>query len=149
MNCGLKSKTFNLLGTPNVSPGVAIETALETKARLIGVFMSVTGSGTASFALFATVGGVDIAIANGNVTSPMTNRSWWAGINQNNNVAVIQAAPAADTTNGIWPLCAPPKWVDTISGAVFDLKLLVETTLGGSVTVLYTVDPPTNAGEVM
>lgn len=148
MNFGLKSRTFNLTTTPSVNPGVALETALEAGARILGVVLSITAAGTAIFGLYASVAGVDTAIANGDCTTVGSNKIWWSGIPaQHKDSIVLQAGPAADTINGFLPMAMPAKWVDSYSNATYDLKLQIITTIGGQAIVYYTVDPPNCYGE--
>lgn len=151
MNFGMKSKTFNILGTPDVLPGQVLGTCLEPGARIIGIISSTTSGGgdVASWGLFASVGGLDVAVANSNITGTATARSrvWWAGIDgRYNDTEIITTSAAADTQRGFWPLTAPDKWADA-GGSSYELKLVVDTTLFGNVIVLYTVDPPNSYGD--
>lgn len=152
MNTGLKSKTFNILGTPDVLPGLALETVLEAGARLIGIVSSVTTNigDVAAWSLFASVGGVDTIVANSNVNGAgvAKSRSWWAGIDgRYNDTEILAAGASADTQRGWWPMTTPQKWIDTTGGSTYDLKLAIDTTLFGSIIVFYTVDPPNCYGE--
>jgi len=150
MNIGIKSKTFNALGTPDVSPGVLISTALEPRARIIGIIASVTGvADSAAWALFASVGGVDTQVANCNISALTANtaRGWWAGISGRYNDNIILQAAAANSQQGFWPFTSTDQWVDITAGATYQLKLLIDTNVAGNVIVFYTVDPPTQWGD--
>jgi len=159
MNCSIKTRTFNFLTTPTqVNPGQLLSSCLEPGARILGIVCSVNvATDSASAAIYASVGGIDVPLMNMNAsfgTAPFAATAgsiqWWAGCDHQYTDNKIQtSAPATNTVQGNIPKGMPETWQDKASGAIYNLKLQLLTNNTSSIIVFYTVDPPTDTGIVM
>jgi hypothetical protein len=152
MNFGVKSRTFNILGTPDVVPGTVLSSCLEPGARVLGIISSVTTNvgDAAAWSLFVSGGGVDTIVANSNITGAgvAKTRTWFSGIDgryNDNEILTLGASP--DTQRGFWPLTMQERFIDFVASATYEVKLVIDTTAFGSIIVLYTLDSSNCYGD--